>query len=73
MESTRQRVRAAAACTKEEEKKVKETKGGSSSAPKTVSKVSKRKPDEKDDCPSKKATVTPGDVPSKKKSPLQPS
>lgn len=72
MEFAKQRVRAAAA-RKKEEKKAKETEGGTSSAPKTVSKVSKRKPDGKDDRPSKKATVTPGDVSPKRKSPLKPS
>ena len=72
MESAKQRVRATAA-RKKEEKKVKETKGGTSSALKTVSKVSKRKPDGKEDRPSKKAAITPGDVSSKGKLPFQPS
>ena len=72
MESAKQRVRAAVA-RKKEEKKVKETEGGTSSAPKTVSKVSKRKPDRKENRPSKKAIVTPGDVSPKRKSPLKPS
>ena len=69
MEFAKQRVRAAVA-RKKEEKKVKETEGGTLLAPKTVSKVSKRKPDGKDDCPSKKAAVTSGDVSSKGKSPF---
>ena len=69
MESAKQRVRAAIA-RKKEEKKAKETEGGTSSAPKTVSKVSKRKPDWKDDHPSNKAAVTPEDVSLKRKSPL---
>ena len=73
MESARQRVRAAAARKKEEEKKAKETEGGSSSAPKTISKVLKRKPDGKNDRPSKKVIVTLGDMPPKKKSPLKSS
>ena len=72
MESAKQRVRAAAA-RKKEEKKAKEIEGGPSSAPKTVSKVSKRKPDRKDNRPTKKAVVTLGDVPLKRKSPLKSS
>ena len=58
---------------KKEEKKSKETEGGPLLAPKTVSKVSKRKLDGKDDRPSKKAAVTPGDISPKGKSPLKPS
>ena len=46
---------------------------GTSSAPKTVSKVSKRKPDGDDDCPSKRTIVTPSDASPKRKSPLKPS
>ena len=72
MESAKQRVRATAT-RKKEEKKVKETKGGTSSALKTVSKVSKRKPDGKDDRPSKETAITPGDASPKRKSPLKPS
>ena len=72
MESARHRVRAAVA-RKKEEKKAKETEGGSSLAPKTVSKVSKQKPNGKDDHPSKKVTITLRDVPPKKKSPLKSS
>ena len=52
---------------------MKEKEEVSLSAPKTVAKVSKRKSDEKDDCPSQKVTVIPGDVPPKKKSPLKSS
>ena len=73
MEVAKQRVRAAMAHKKEEERKVKEKEGVSSSVPKTVAKVSKRKPDENDDCPSKKVAVTLGDMPPKKKSPLKSS
>ena len=73
MEAVKQRVRAAAARKNEEERKVKEKEGVFSLAPKTVAKVSKRKPSEKDNPPSKKAVVTLGDVPPKKKSPLKSS
>ena len=74
MEAARQRVRAAVARKKEEEKRVKGKEGVSSLVPKVVPKGSaKRKADEKDDRPSKKATVTPGDADLKKKSPLKPS
>ena len=52
---------------------MKEKEEVSLSASKTVTKVSKRKSDEKDDCPSQKVTVIPGDVPPKKKSPLKSS
>ena len=72
MEFAKQRVKAAVA-RKKEEKKMKEAKGGTLLAPKTVSKVSKRKPDRKENRPSKKAIVTPGDVSPKRKSPLKPS
>ena len=73
MEAVKQRVRAAAARKNEEERKVKEKEGVFSLAPKTVAKVSKMKPGEKDNRPSKKAVVTLGDVPPKKKSPLKSS
>ena len=56
MESAKQRVRATAA-RKKEEKKAKETEGGPSSTPKTVSKVSKRKPDGKDNRPKRKSPL----------------
>ena len=72
MESAKQRVRAAAARQKEE-KRAKEAGGEASSTPKAVIKAAKRKPDESDGCPSKKATVTPGDEAIKEKSPLKPS
>ena len=73
MEAAKQRVRAAAARKKEQERKAKEKEGVSLSAPKTVAKVTKRKPNEKDDRPSKKVAITPVDVPPKKKSPLKSS
>ena len=66
-------MRVVAARKNEEERKAKEKEGVFSSAPKTVAKVSKRKPGKKDNRPSKKAIVTPGDVPPKKKSPLKSS
>ena len=52
---------------------MKEKEEVSLSAPKTIAKVSKRKSDEKDNCPSQKVTVIPGNVPPKKKSPLKSS
>ena len=52
---------------------MKEKEGVFSLAPKTVAKVSKRKLGKKDNRPSKKSIVTPGDVPPKKKSPLKSS
>ena len=68
MEAAKQRVRAVAARKKEEEK-AKGKERVSSSVPHAVSKVSaKRKADGKDDPPSKKVAVTPGDVPPKKSS-----
>ena len=63
----------AAARKKEEAKLAKGTEEGTSSALKTVTKVSKRKLDGKDDHSSKRATVTPGDVSPKRKSPFKPS
>lgn len=67
------KVRATVACKKEEEKQAKLKEGTSSLVPKIVKKGSaKRKPDEKDDHPSKKVVVAPRDA-SKKKSPLKPS
>ena len=67
MVATRQKVRAAAARKKKEEKiKV----GESTSAPKAIDKgVTKRKNDEKDDCLSKKAFVTPTEKLPQKSSP----
>ena len=72
MKSAKQRVRAVAT-RKKEERKAKEAEGGTLSTPKTITKVSKRKPDGNDDHPSKKAAVTPEDVSPKRKSPLKPS
>ena len=72
MESAKQRIRAVVARQKEE-KRAKEAGGEASSTPKVVTKVAKRKPDESDGRPSKKATVTPGDGAIKEKSPLKPS
>ena len=59
MAAARQRVRVAVACKKEEEKtKVEE----SSSAPKAIGKgAAKRKADGKDERPSNKASVIPGE------------
>ena len=63
-------MRATVARKKEEEKKAKV--GESSSAPKVVSKgATERKGDGKDDRPSKKASVTPGEKLPKKSSPLK--
>ena len=73
MDAAKQRIRAAAALKKEEARLAQGTEGGNSSVPKSVSKVSKRKPDGDDDRPSKKTTVTPGDASPKGKSPLKPS
>ena len=73
MEAARLRVqvRAIAAHKKEENAKGKE--GVSSSASKAISKgVAKRKGDGKDDCLSKKVSVTSGEKPSKKPSPPKP-
>ena len=72
MESAKQRVRTAVA-RKKEEKKAKEAGGETSSTPKTVIKVAKRKPDGSDNRLSKKAAVTPRDNALKEKSPLKPS
>ena len=73
MDAAKQRIRAAATRKKEEAKLAKGTKEGTSSTPKTVSKVSKRKPDRNDDRPSKRAAIIPGDTSPKRKSPLKPS
>ena len=73
MDAVKQRIRVAVARKKEEAKLAKGTEEGTSSAPKTVSKVSKRKPDGKDDRLSKRTAVTPGDASLKRKSPLKPS
>ena len=71
MDAAKQRIRAAVACKKEEAKLAKGTEEGTSSAPKAVSKVSKRKPDGDDDRPSKRTAVTPSDASSKRKSPFK--
>ena len=73
MEATklRMQVRVVAACKKEEHAKGKE--GALSSAPKAVSKgATERKGDSKDDCLSKKVSITPGEKPPKKPSPPKP-
>ena len=72
MNAYKQRIRVAAA-RKKEVKLAKGAEEGTSSAPKTVIKVLKTKPDGKDDHLSKRATITPGDVSPKTKSPLKPS
>ena len=73
MVATKQRIRAVATCKKEEAKLAKGTEEGTSSSPKAVSKVPKRKPNEDDDCLSKRTAVTPGDASPKRKSPLKPN
>ena len=73
MDAVKQRIRVAVTRKKEEVKLAKGTEEETSSAPKTVSKVSKRKFDGKDDRPSKRTAVTPGDAPPKRKSPFKPS
>ena len=50
----------------------KEMEEGNSSVPKSVTKVSKRKPDGDDDRSSKRTAVTPGDASPKGKSSLKP-
>ena len=72
MDITKQRIRVAAA-RKKEERLAKGMEEGNSSVPKSVSKVSKRKTDGDEDCPSKKVAVTPGDASPKGKSSLKPS
>ena len=73
MGAAKQRIRAVAARKKEEAKLAKGIEKGTSSAPKIVSKVSKRKPDGDDDRLSKRAVVTLDDAFPKRKSPLKPS
>ena len=74
MELARQRVRAAATRKKEEEMRAKGKDEVSLSAPKAVSKGStKRTTNRKDNRPSKKAAITPGDAHPKKKSPTKSS
>ena len=58
---------------KEEARLAEGTEEGNSLVPKSVSKVSKRKPDGDDDRPSKRTAITPGDASPKGKSPLKPS
>ena len=72
MDVTKQRIRVAAA-HKKEERLAKGTEEGNSLVPKSVSKVSKRKTDADEDCPSKRVAVTPGDASTKGKSSLKPS
>ena len=72
MDAIKQRIRAAAT-SKKEERLAKEMEEGNLSVPKSVTKVSKRKPDGDDDHPSKRATDTPGDASPKGKSSLKPS
>ena len=72
MDAAKQRIRAAAA-RKNKEKLAKELEEGNSSVPKFVNKVSKRKLEGDDDCPSKRTAVTPGDASPKRKSSLKPS
>ena len=72
MDAAKQRIRAAAS-RKNKEKLAKELEEGNSSVPKFVSKVSKRKLEGDDDCPSKRTAVTPGDASPKRKSSLKPS
>ncbi|XP_065627383.1 uncharacterized protein LOC136066593 isoform X2 [Quercus suber] len=70
MEVAKQNVRAVTARRKEKEKKAKGKEGASSSVPKAISKGStKRKVDEKDDCPLKKFSVTLEDAYPKKSPP----
>ena len=73
MDAAKQRIRAAATRKKEEAKLAKGTKEGTSSTPKAIGKVLKRKPDRDDDRPSKRTAVTSGDASPKRKSPLKPS
>ena len=67
VEAAKQRVRAAAACKKEEDKA--KGKEGTSTPHSSLKGPIKRKADGKDDPPSKKTTVSPMDVPSKKSPP----
>ena len=62
MNADKQRIRVAAAHKKKEAKLAKGTEEGTSSAPKTISKVSKRKPDRDDDCSLKRTAITPSDA-----------
>ena len=72
MDAAKQKIRVAVA-RKKKERLVKETEEGNSLVPKSVTKVSKRKPDGDDNHPSKRVTVTPSDASPKGKSSLKPS
>ena len=72
MDVAKQRIKAAIAY-KKEERLAKGTEEGDSSAPKSVSKASKRKADGDDARPSKKTVVIPSDGSSKGKSSVKPS
>ena len=72
MDIAKQRIRAAVA-HKKKERLVKGTEEGNSSVPKSVSKVSKRKPDGDEERPSKQIAITPGDASPKGKPSLKPS
>ena len=72
MDVAKQRIRGAAAL-KKEERLTKGAEKGDSSAPKTVSKASKRKADEDVTCPSKKTVTIPDDDSPKGKSAFKPS
>ena len=72
MDVAKQRIRAATT-RKKEERMTKGAKEGDSSAPKTVSKTSKRKVDGDGACPSKKTVTISGDASPKGKSALKPS
>ena len=70
MDAAKQRIRAAVARKKKKVKLAKGTEEGTSSAPKIVSKVSKRKPNGNDDRLSKRTVVVPGDASPKGSHPL---
>ena len=72
MDVAKQMIRAAAA-HKKKERMTKGVEEGDSSAPKTISKTSKRKADGEGTRPSKKTVTIPGDASSKGKSALKPS
>ena len=72
MDVAKQRIRAAAVC-KKEERLMKGAEEADSSAPKSVSKASKRKADEDGSRPSKKTVSIPSDASPKGKSALKPS
>ena len=72
MDIAKQRIRAAAT-RKKEERLMKGAEEGDSSAPKTVSKASKRKADEDGTRPSEKTITIPGDASPKGNSALKPS